>query len=274
MMFEDIEMLMIAPVIVKWVIWISAVVTSGGLLATVMFNLPSLRRLQVAFAIIGAGGCILSFGVAGAVLMGTWDGILMPGIAALLWGGGSGPWLTATALVFLTGVHVSRTAWINLLKAVLLLFCLTMLSHLSGLMKALLFIHLFVAVTWAGVVLPFLLCDRAEQLRHSATLFGRWAPVILGVLAVCGGGLVLLKTQGDVFLLLQSDWGWALLAKLGFVGTAALIGLCNKVKIVPNLQDEQERGFRVFRGLMQVDILVFMVIVLISAWLSSGATLG
>lgn len=269
--FSDV--LMIAPVLVKTLMWMSAVVCAGGSLAGVLFGLPVLRLGQRIAAVTGAVMCFLSFGVSAAVLTGGWDGAFIPGIAGLLWDSGPGRGLALTAVAFISFLHCSPVKWLVLVKCLVLLLVLTSLSHLSGPMTGLLFFHLAMAMIWAGAILPFLLAVNTPDIQRAALRFGRFAPLFLVTLFLAGGILTFLKIQGQIAIVPATGWGQALIVKLGLVGGAALIGARNKYKIVPKLEDPDGSSLRAFRAAMRADVLIFIAILLVSAWLSTGAEL-
>jgi len=258
------------PFIAKFGILISAVLTAGGALATVLCHLPARSNLQRFGALIGITSSAIYFSSQASVLTGRWDGVFMPGMASLIWQGGAGPIILFLAASFALFLFQAKNSAVLLVKSIALLLALTMLSHLDGFLKPVLFIHLLMALIWAGVILPFLGQMTSAALQEKARRFGQIGVVILPILFIAGVGLVWLRTEGALTRL-WGNWGLVLLLKLGLVSVAALVGLRNKLKIVPYISDEPSSADLKFRSAMILDVFIFIAILGISAVLGNSS---
>ncbi len=258
------------PFIVKFGILISAVLTAGSALATVVCRLPARPALQRFGALFGIVSSAIYFASQASVLTGRWDGIFNPGMASLIWQGGAGPIILFLPSSFALFLFQAQNSAVLLVKSFVLLLALTMLSHLDGFLKPILFLHLLMALIWAGVILPLLGQMTSAALGERARRFGQIGVVILPILFIAGFGLVWFRTEGDMTRL-WGDWGLVLLLKLGLVSVAALIGLRNKLKIVPYISDVHSLADLKFRGAMILDVFIFIAILSISAVLGNSS---
>lgn len=257
------------PIIARLMILLSATLTAGGGLATVIFGLPALKRVHRLGALLGMVSCALYFASQAALLTGRWDGVFVPGIAHLLWQLGGGATLLFVVFAFSLFLFHHENRLLLLGKSCLLLIGIAWLSHLTLLQKPVLFLHLLLALIWAGVILPFLKPMQSATLAQRAHRFGRVAVVILPVLFVAGGTLIWIRTDGNLQAL-WGNWGLAMTGKLAFVMLAGAIGLRNKLKIVPEISDAYDAPVKAFRSAMVVDALIFLTILGFSAWLSNN----
>lgn len=258
------------PFIAKFGILISAVLTAGGALATLLCHLPTRPNLQRFGALFGIVSAAIYFASQASVLTGRWDGILIPGMASLVWQGGAGPIILFLAASFALFLFQAKNSAVLFVKSIALLLALTMLSHVDGFLKPVLFIHLLMALIWAGVILPFLGQMSSEVLGGRARRFGQIGVVILPILFIAGFGLVWLRAEGDLTRL-WGAWGLVLLLKLGLVSVVALIGLRNKLKIVPCISDGHSLADLRFRRAMILDVFIFIAIWGISAALGNSS---
>jgi putative copper resistance protein D len=130
----------------------------------------------------------------------------------------------------------------------------------------LLCLHLLCVSFWLGALAPLLIV--AQDLQSSfAAIAVRFGKLALGLVAllVSAGGALLWSLIGDATAFWSSDYGKLMVLKL--LSVAALLGVAgfNRVVLTPKLLQGHADAVRRFRGSIQIEMLVGMLILLLTA---------
>ena len=142
-------------------------------------------------------------------------------------------------------------------------------ADIGWMAKWLLGFHVFTMAWWMGALYPlWLSCKflQPPQLYKLMCLWGKIAMFMVGLLTVCGIGLLFLFFA-DPLELFTSQYGQAMLLKLIFVVTILLIAVYHKLHLVEEVQEEAichklEKSIR-------NEMLIAVMILAITATLSS-----
>jgi len=153
----------------------------------------------------------------------------------------------------------------------LLAYSFTLQGHVSELgivEKGLLIVHVLVMAWWFGALLPLKraclqLSDKELHLLMES--FGKQASFSVSLLLSAGLWLVV-KLVGSFDALISSSYGQALLFKLAFVVSILAIAAKHKLKLVPQLKNNQGREA------LSKSILIEMLVALAILFVTSGLT--
>lgn len=150
-------------------------------------------------------------------------------------------------------------------------------SNLSWLMRVGSVIHVAAAAVWVGGVALLARTlvgrvHRAEPVEAGPLVIAFSVVATAAITAVGVAGAVMAFTIADgLGTFFTTPWGWALLAKLGFVGVAASIGAYNHFVVVPMLRHDQDHP--VATNTILSTIRIEMVALVLAATIS-GALVG
>ncbi len=142
-------------------------------------------------------------------------------------------------------------------------------SVLSPVAQIAIVLHFAAFALWIGCLYPFLQLSRSLDLavlQNTLKRFGDNAIAILFTL-VLAGVLMLYELLESPLELLNTDYGFALLIKLGFVLGILLIAAMNKLLIVPVLL-ESKSTLRL-RSSLRLELAVAIAILLVTSFLST-----
>ena len=142
--------------------------------------------------------------------------------------------------------------------------------------QILLFVHLVGISFWIGSLLPLLhlsLSNNTANLHLIAHRFGILAVYYVLGLLVAGAGFTYALLGSDLSLLLSTSYGNVLLAKMATVSTLLLFGALNKFWCVPKIIKDGPRGARLLRISVQFELLLAVIILSMTALLSTSLTL-
>ena len=150
-------------------------------------------------------------------------------------------------------------------------------STINGLSSQLLIVlHLGAISYWVGSFLPLRYSTQGkieeENLFQIAHQFGVYAVYYIGVLLITG---LMLGTilVGGIDQLLNSDYGKAFLLKLAFVTTLLGIGALNKLRLVPQLKNNNFSHAIKLRKSINLEIGILFIILIISSLLTTSIEL-
>jgi len=178
-----------------------------------------------------------------------------------------------------------KTRWPQIEKAisiggaVLLLTSFVSTGHAlktGTITQILLFFHLVGISFWIGSLLPLLhlsLSTNTANLHLIAHRFGILAVYYVLGLLVAGAGFTYALLGSDLSLLLSTSYGNVLLAKMATVSTLLLFGALNKFWCVPKIIKDGPRGARLLRISVQFELLLAVIILSMTALLSTSLTL-
>ncbi|AMQ88291.1 copper resistance D family protein [Marinobacter sp. LQ44] len=208
-----------------------------------------IQRYMLVAGLAGLAATAASFPVhTGAAFGEGIAGALDPDIASIIWETNVGDSTRARLLGFilaLAGVFLLRQGAGYLRYALIvagaasLLFAFTQTGHLHDDSRGIvmLVIHLSGISLWLGALYPLWRVSNDHQidrLQASMQRFGQTAVAFVGALVICGGLMILLLVQ-PLSGLVNSAYGWLLLAKLALVSLLLALGAINKLYIVPRL---------------------------------------
>lgn len=237
----------------KVLIYLSTAGVIGGLFCLWLLKPHGIERPMhsyiLAAGVLGLSATAASFPVhTGAAFGGGIAGAFDPDIANIIWETNVGDTTRAHLLGFtltLAGLWVAvwggrRLGYALVIAgAVSLLFAFTQTGHLHNDSRgaALLVIHLSGISLWLGSLYPLWRVSNDHQidrLQASMQRFGQTAVAFVGALVICGGLMILLLVQ-PLSGLVNSAYGWLLLAKLALVSLLLALGAINKFYLVPRL---------------------------------------
>lgn len=187
--------------------------------------------------------------------------------------------LTLTILALVLPFRFRSTALSNCLKQGILMFSLltlaysyTLLGHVSELgvfERALLIFHVLVMAWWFGALFPLkqachVLDD--DKLYLLMETFGKQASVVVSLLLLAGL-LLAIQLVSSVEALLTSSYGQTLLLKLLFVISILAIAVKHKLKLVPQIKNND--GRKALSKSISIEMLIAVAILFISAGLTS-----
>lgn len=142
------------------------------------------------------------------------------------------------------------------------------------LLAAVVTVHLLAVSFWFGSFAPLALVTRRGAAADAAGLlgaFGRTAVWVVGALIAAGAtfAAVLLGSPAG---LVDSAYGWILMAKLALVTVLLMLAALNKLRLVPALARGDERArFNLVRSI-RLEACTVVAILLVTAVLTSVAT--
>lgn len=226
---------------------------------------------------IASTGAMAEEGIQGALdpdmLAIMWDSSI--GDGALLRGLGLVIAVTALSLPF----KFKPVALNNYLKQsvlvvslLILAYSFTLLGHVSELgiiERGLLILHVLVMAWWFGALLP--LKQACQQLSYTELhllmeSFGKQASIAVSLLLFAGFWLAI-QLVGSVDALISSSYGQTLLFKLALVVSILTIAAKHKLKLVPQLQNNQ--GREALSKSISIEMVVALAILSVTSGLTS-----
>ncbi|WP_158308181.1 copper resistance D family protein [Roseobacter litoralis] len=207
----------------------------------------------MAFATLGLAMAVIGFLLRGAVLLGDIAGMIDVPILLLLWETPPGDALMLRVLglsaVLLGSYLGGQWLWVAVLGTAVAIWSFCAIGHVAieelFWLQVVLFLHLFTAAFWIGVLPPLLRLSRShERLVSAAGLghrFGQVAVVSVPVLLLAG---VIMTWQlvGSISAMFETSYGLTLLAKTAAVVVLLTLGAINKTRLVPSLQRGDEKA--------------------------------
>ncbi|MFT6926819.1 MAG: putative copper resistance protein D [Psychromonas sp.] len=150
-------------------------------------------------------------------------------------------------------------------------YSFTFIGHsadLGGVAKWLLAFHIFTVSWWIGALYPLWLSCKLLQppaLYKLMCLFGQIAMYMVGLLIVCGIGLLFLFLANP-FELFTTIYGLAMLLKLIFAVSILLIAAYHKYHLVEEVQ--QQGGIKKLQNSLNNEMLIAAIILAVTAVLS------
>jgi len=165
---------------------------------------------------------------------------------------------------------------LSLAGILLLLLAFTQVGHSANsprlLLAGLLMVHLLAAAFWVASLWPlYCLAGNRHDPANAAqilTRFGQIAMVVVGLLVVAGITLAAWLTGGPLALL-TTDYGQLLAGKIMIVAILLLLAAANKWRWVPAFERGEINASRQLQRSIAVEILLVMVILLITAILTT-----
>ena len=142
--------------------------------------------------------------------------------------------------------------------------------------QLLLFFHLVGISFWIGSLLPLLhlsLSSNTANLHLIAHRFGILAVYYVSGLLVAGAGFTYALLGSDLSLLLSTNYGNILFAKMATVSALLLFGALNKFWCVPKIIKDGPRGVRLLRISLKFELLLAVIILSMTSLLSTSLTL-
>lgn len=221
--------------------------SAGGALFLLVFGrFPGDRRLLAAASVATLALTLATTALQGALLAGT-PGAFTPQAfgAAMSASYGRAALVTiAGALLVLLGTWkpIGRAArGALLLGALATIASLTLTGHAAAAQPraaaaAVVAVHAAAACFWAGALLPLYALLRGDAARAADALqrFSRIAVWAVPALAIAGAAFATLQL-GTPAMLVESDYGHLVLAKLGLLGVLVAIAAANRVRLTPRL---------------------------------------
>ena len=137
-------------------------------------------------------------------------------------------------------------------------------------------VHLLFVSFWFGALLPLYFESKRgnnfPQLAILAERFGKQASLSVPLLFLAGVIFAWLIV-GSFTNLITSQYGLTLLIKLGLISFLLLLAALNKLRIVPAIANDELKGAKQLRQIIRWEILLFLVIFLITATLTSVTNL-
>ena len=239
-----------------------------------------LRTQALALATVILATSVLSFVLRGAVLTGDVKGITDPEILSLLWETPVGDALILRLVgggLLIAGLCLANLGkWVALLGGVLVLWSFVTIGHVTNLepsgLRILLLMHLLGLAFWIGILPPLHhLTGMPDSMDIAALLghrFGKAATIIVPALMLAGLliGWMLIKHPMD---LLTTWYGLVLLLKIALVGAVLGLAAANKLRFVPAMQRGDPKAARDLRRSLQLEAAIFLLILAVTATLTS-----
>ncbi len=274
----------LAAITAKFALYIGVLAAAGTVFAALAFRLDQYRRLAIGFACLGLCATVLVFSLRGANLTGDASGMIDREMLGLLW---ITPVGTALALrlvglvILILGLFLGSVGlWVSVLGGILAIWSFDHVGHVSNrdtrLLDIALTLHLLAVAFWIGILTPLkrmvstvATYPTAVQVGHR---FGQIASVAVPVLIIAGAymGYAL---AGSIAALLGTGYGQTLIVKVVLV--AALLGLAaaNKLRFMPDLQAGEPKAASHLSKSITCEWVVVLVILGITAVLTTNATL-
>lgn len=286
----DIDQWTLATIALKWAIYATALFAAGTALFRIFVDrnalLPVAYGRTAALAALGAAcltpalialraGFLIDDGLSGMVdtvmlqlaAEGALGQAVLVRVVCLL--------LLATSAFFLAhaaGQIVAIVACIGLALSFALIGHAVTAPRVA--LAVLIMVHVLSAAFWIGALLPLHggASGGLPQTAVAAERFGRIAVFVVSVLVLAGVSFLYLRLP-DPMALLTSDYGRVLglklLAVVALLGAAAM----NKLRLVPALARADVGAHQRLCGVLRLEALLFSVILLATAVLTSAVAL-
>ncbi len=264
----------------------AALLAMGGPLFLVSFrNAPEAtlalaRKIAIVAALVGLAILAVRFGIRAARISGMgFSGAIDPMMLGFVWDSplGDAALLRGVGQVLVLGLIFKGMIGLGagLVGALLIAASYTFVGHSLGdprwLLASLLTVHLLAAAYWVGALAPL---HRAAGSQTGADLLHRFGLIASGTVA-------LLVIVGVTFAwimveslsgLVTTAYGWTLLAKVAVVSGLMGLAALNKLKFVPALAANHPGATLHLRRSIKVEIIAVVLILLITATLTSVTT--
>ncbi len=165
--------------------------------------------------------------------------------------------------------------WVGVLL-LLLSFIWTGHAQKAGpIAQAVLSLHLVAIAFWLGSFLPLRrMCSspESENLYNIAERFGIHAIFYICLLLISGLIFAYILI-GDLSLLFSTEYGNVFLMKITLVSTLLGAGAVNKFRLVPSMKLEPSIGAQRLRKSIQIEIVIALLILSFSGFLTTSTTL-
>ncbi|MGB1256105.1 MAG: copper resistance D family protein [Thiolinea sp.] len=251
----------------------------GGLFISILCKeQPALFRFIKRYMLVGTLLALSAVGAnfyaqVGSFAESGWEGMFDAMYVNMLWDSSVGESLILRftvlciiLLLLLLSRHKLTLSLVMIGLSVLLAASFSLIGHtaeLSLILRALLGIHVLIALLWIGSLLPLwqacrgsLAIPSLQRLMHQ---FGLMAMGLVSVLLVCG---VILAYQllGSINELISTPYGLMLLAKVVLVGGILGFAAWHKWRLVPQLTD-QPAASRLQRSILLESILGLAILI-------------
>lgn len=275
-----------AAIFAKLMLYIGVTGATGLVIIRIMFSnlvspLSDRIRMQTlllaGLAIVAAG---FGFVLRGAALTGGADGMTDPEMLVLLWQTPVGDVLifrVAAAALIIAGMFIPRAGlWIALAGGTIALWSFAKIGHVPDLpqtgARLLLLLHLLGIAFWIGVLGPLRnLSQQPEHLENAALLghrFGQAAAIIVPVLILAGLVMAWLLL-GDLWALVSTGYGQALVIKLLLVAVLLTLATANKLRFVPAMKAGDSKAARHLARSIEIETAVILGVLAATATLTS-----
>lgn len=276
----------LATIAAKLLLYVGALGATGLLIVCVAFGdvvAPVAARIRLQAFVLSTltlAASMLSFLLRGAMLTGGADGMTDPEILSLLWETPVGDALVLRAFgagLLIVGHCIARKGqWIALVGGMLVLWSFTQIGHVTNLAqngaRLPLLLHLLGIAFWIGILPPLHDLTRTPgTLGVAAQLgqrFGQAAMIIVPALMLAGlliGWMII----GRVADLVTTGYGLVLLLKVALVTVVLALAAVNKLRFVPSMQKGDPKAARDLRRSIQLEAIIFLLILTATATLTS-----
>lgn len=280
----------IAAILAKLMLYIGVMGATGLVIIRIAFpNLVSPLSSRIRMQTVLLAGLVVvaagfGFALRGAALTGGADGMIDPEMLGLLWQTPVGDVLiyrVAGAALIIAGMFIPRVGlWIALAGGTIALWSFAKIGHVPDLPQTgvgpLLLLHLLGIAFWIGVLGPLRRLSRQpEHLENAARLghrFGQVAAVIVPVL-ILAGLLLAWLLLGDLWALVSTGYGQALVIKLLLVVIVLALATANKLRFVPAIQAGDSKAAQHLVRSIEIETAVILGVLAATATLTSALTL-
>lgn len=280
----------VAAIVAKFTLYIGITGASGLVIirivyANLVMSLQAHMRVWTGFlCCLASVAVVLGFMLRGAAMTGDIGGMIDLEMLGLLWSTQVGTALVLRLLgigLILIGLYLPLVGkWVALAGSVVALWSFGQVGHLSeeahtGL-RVLLLVHLVGVSFWVGILWP--LRHLARDTKHLATAaslghrFGNSAAWIVPILLIAG---VLLAWQilGNVWMIVSTAYGLALLGKVVLVTALLGIATVNKLRFVPDMRAGDHSAAQKLVRALEIECGVIALVFGTTATLTSILTL-
>lgn len=270
----------------RWVLYTAALLAGGSALFLVFMTLPvvvadAARRIGRPAAYVTAAAYILAIGFGGADMIGGGPGIIF---TAQAWTLGLHTTLSTSAMIGVPGALLLLIAFARPSKALLIGGVLLTLGGFlvtghaatappSGVMAAVVGLHLVSVAFWLGALGPLFVAARVLPAAETGALLMRFST--RAIIAVSGlvvtGALIGCIQTGSLAAMINTDYGLRLLVKLGLVALLVSLADYNKVILTPKLARGDATATTPLRRTITAEIVLFLLILLAAVSLTTTA---
>lgn len=274
----------IASIVAKFGLYLGVFTSFGSVLANLVLQLKINRPLIICFAVIGLFATLVGFCLHGAMLTGDVSGMTDPEMLGLLWMTPVGTTFVLRVAglgLLIVGMFLGRRGLLlSAIGGIIALWSFAHIGHIpdrdSIMLNLILLFHLVAVCFWIGVLSPLRkLALHPAQLPEAVSVghrFGRLAMVLVPLLVLAGlyMGYVLV---GTLSALINNAYGRALIIKVILVGGLLTLAAANKMRFIPRMQAGDHAAARHLAQSILVEWGVFIVILSMTAILTSVLTL-
>jgi putative copper resistance protein D len=284
---EPLDASQVGQILVKASGYAASLLAAGGAFFVLVFSdlprafLASVRRATVVLAL--AAAVLAGVGLAAHAAFlggGSIESAFDPALLGLVVEGPPGASSALRAIgVALVVALLFEGRWAGgtaAVGAVLVAASYALVGHtVSGeprlVLGALLTVHLVGVAFWIGALWPLYRCTGAMPPAEAGRLlerFGRIAVAFVGALVVAGAAIGLLLT-GGIAPLVESEYGWTLLAKLALVAGLLALAALNKLRLSPAVRAGAPGAAGSIRVSIRAEMALVALILLVTAVLTT-----